>query len=168
MKRALVVGAALAMTGVAQAQFEGYYAPENWTFYDEAGGSLDLGGVPDYLTIIGGDSSIAGYTTLTIAAGAAGTVEFDWSYYSIDSPGYDEGGYIYNGANYFLSDTYGESGSVSFEVGAGEEIGFYVYTSDGAYGPGELTISNFSAPVPTPGALALLGLAGLASSRRRR
>jgi MYXO-CTERM domain-containing protein len=168
MKRAIVVGAALAMTGVAQAQFEGYYAPENWTFYDEAGGFLDESGVPDYLTIFGGDSSVPGYTQLTIAAGADGTFAFDWAYDSIDSPGYDEGGYIYNGGYYFLSDTYGESGSVSFEVGAGEEIGFYVYTYDGVFGPGELTISNFSAPVPAPGALALLGLAGLASSRRRR
>jgi MYXO-CTERM domain-containing protein len=168
MKGALIVGAALAMTGVAQAQFEGYYAPENWTFYDEAGGFLDLGGVPDYLTVIGGDNSLAGYTTLTIAAPIDGMVEFDWSYYSVDSPGYDEGGYILNGTYYFLADASGNSGNVSFNVSAGDEFGFYAYTFDGLFGPGELTISNFTAPVPAPGALALLGLAGLASSRRRR
>jgi hypothetical protein len=167
MKRAIAVGAALAVTGIAQAQFEGYYAPEYWTFYDEAGGYLDLSGVPDYLTIIGGDVSVAGYTTLTIAAAGTGVFSFDWSYYSIDSPGYDEGGYIYNGGYYFLGDSSGQSGNVSFEVYEGDEIGFYVYTMDGVYGPGELTISSFVAPLPAPGALALLGLAGLARRRRR-
>ena len=167
MKRAIVVGAALAVTGIAQAQFEGYYAPENWTFSDQAGGYLDLSGVPDYLTIIGGDMSVAGYTTLTIAAADAGTFSFDWSYYSIYSPTYDEGGYIYNGAYYYLGDSRGQGGNIELEVYEGDEIGFYAYTYAGFFGPGELPISNFVAPVPVPGALALLGLAGLARRRRR-
>ncbi len=166
MKITLIAGAAAAIiAGSATADFVGYYDHDNWTFFSEAAGSFS--GTETSLLLVGGDASLPGYTTYTIAAGGAGPFAFDWSYYTINSPGYDSVGYIVNGTYFELDMGYGPgSGSVSVDVGAGDEIGFYAYTSDGVFGAGELTITNFSA-VPAPGALALLGLAGLAGRRRR-
>ncbi len=157
--------ATAAIAGSATADFIGAYDHANWTFFT-AGGGYVATATPAQLTLIGGDVSISGYTEYTIAAATAGNFEFDWSYYSINSPGYDAGGYIVGGTYYQLDDGYGPgSGSVSVAVTAGETIGFYAFTSDGAFGPGEFTVTNFD--VPAPGVLALLGLAGLASRRRR-
>ena len=166
MKIIVLAGAAAAViAGSASADFVGYYDHDNWAFFT-AGGGYVATATEATLKLIGGDSSIPGYTTYTIAAGGAGAFSFDWSYYSINSPPYDEGGYIVNGTYYMLDMGYGPgSGSVSVDVTAGDEIGFYCYTMDGVFGAAELTITNFSA-VPAPGALALLGLAGLARRRR--
>ena len=166
--------AALAVAGLASAAvadgFSGYYDPANWTFNANGGdGSLDLSGVPASITIIGDDSgaNLPRNTDLTIASNMTGVMSFDWSYFSIDDPGFDDGSYLINGVEFVLSDTSGQSGSISVNVNAGDIIGFRVWTSDGLFGPGELTISNFTV-VPTPGALALLGLGGLAAGARRR
>ncbi len=59
-------------------------------------------------------------------------------------------------------------GSVSVPVAAGDIIGFRVFSVDGVFGPGTLSVSNFTAPVPAPGSLALLGMGGLIAARRRR
>jgi uncharacterized protein (TIGR03382 family) len=55
---------------------------------------------------------------------------------------------------------------MTFNVTAGETFGLAVITSDGTFGAGTATFTNFSY-VPAPGALAVLGLAGVAGRRRR-
>ena len=57
------------------------------------------------------------------------------------------------------------SGTVSFAVNVGDTFGFAAFTADGAFGDSTVTLTNF---VPAPGAVALLGLAGVAGRRRRR
>jgi hypothetical protein len=57
------------------------------------------------------------------------------------------------------------NGTITFSVNAGETFGFGVFTTDGLYGAGTATFTNF---VPAPGAIALLGAAGLIGGRRRR
>ena len=169
MKKVIVTAAVLAVAGAANADFSGYYAPGNWAVYSPGDGFITWN-APSMVTIDGiNTGGPADYTTLTIAAGAAGTFAFDWTYFTYDSPGWDEGGYIVNNTYYMLDMGYGPgSGSVSVAVNAGDTIGFYVLSYDGGLGQGVLEVYNFSAPVPAPGALALLGLAGLTARRRRR
>jgi MYXO-CTERM domain-containing protein len=168
MRQAIAILAVAGAAGVASAQFEGPYDPANWTIFDNADGSAVFGGTST-LTITTGDNLVGGDTTATILAAAGGTWSFDWAYSSNDSGDFDQAGYILNGVfNQLAQNDMPGSGSVSIGVNAGDEIGFYGTTLDGAFGPGVLEISNFDAPVPTPGAMALLGLGGLALTRRRR
>jgi hypothetical protein len=74
---------------------------------------------------------------------------------------------LLNGSFNFLSTTDGETGTTSFAVVAGDSFGFSIDGNDGIFGPGNATISNFSAPVPGP--LPLLGVgAAFGYSRRLR
>jgi hypothetical protein len=156
--------------GSAQAQFSGTYDPANWTFAPSGDGSWSMNAAS--LLIVGDDSGVGGYTDVYIVAPAAGMVSFDWSYFSIDSGDFDRGGYQVNFADTILANNDGPnfSGNASFAVNAGDTFGFFVWSDDGLFGPGELTITNFSAPVPEPGTFVAvgLGLAGLALARRRR
>jgi len=168
-----VAAAALIMTTEsAQARpFSGAYAPANWTFTNNGGsGAFTNDGAT--LTITGDNGGLAGgqNTDYTIAAAAAGTVTFDWSYTSADTGTYDSGGYLKNGVYTALATNAapGSGTGVSVTVNAGDIVGFRVFSFDGIIGAGTLTITNFNGPVPAPGALALLGLAGMVSSRRRR
>jgi hypothetical protein len=146
-KSLAVAGAASTMcAGAAFADFDGPYAPANWTTTDNAGGSATFNGTAS-LDMLSGDIGVGGDTTVTINAPSGGNMSFDWSYTSSDSGDFDQGGYINAGVFVFLAqnDTPG-SGSVSVNVDAGDQIGFYVTTLDGAFGPGHLTITNFSGP----------------------
>jgi MYXO-CTERM domain-containing protein len=168
MRQAIAILAVAGLAGAASANdFTGAYDPANWTIADVAGGSVVFNGNTG-VTLTSGDIGLAGDTTVTIAAAATGTFSFDWSYSSGDSGDFDSGGYIHNG-QFFLgqNDTPG-SGSVAIAVNAGDTIGWYVNTLDGAFGPGTLAVTNFRGPIPAPGAAALLGLGGLALVRRRR
>lgn len=63
------------------------------------------------------------------------------------------------------------TGFSQFNVLAGDTFGFRVFTLDDQFGPGNATISNFSAPgsAPVPGPLPLLGVgAAFGYSRRLR
>ncbi len=140
----LGLAVAAAITGVAAADFSGYYDVENWSFFTEAEGSLDSSEAPEALTLIGGDLEIPGDTTLTIEVEEDCNFRFDWEYHSNNSPGYDVGGYIVGDTYYELDDGSGPgSGSISVAVSAGETIGFYVYTMDGMLGAGALLIQQF-------------------------
>jgi len=163
----------------ARADFSGPYAPPNWTFTQTeqdpdfpANGSFTNDG--SVLTITGSDTNQnTGWsnTDYTIAAAASGTWSFDWSYTTLDV-GYESGGYLLNGIYTILAGQgWGPipgSGSVSISVAAGDVIGFRAHSVDNQAGAATLTITNFVGPVPAPGALALLGIAGLVGSRRRR
>lgn len=171
MVRMLVAPLVLALTcSLASADFSGYYAPGNWTVDTlGANGSADFSGAPSTLVVIGPDGGSGfGYTDVFIAADATGTFSFDWSYSSVDDPGFDSGLYINNGF-FFLSDTNGDFGSVSVAINAGDTIGFTVESADQLFGAGVLTITNFSVtPIPEPSALALVLVGGVASFVRRR
>jgi hypothetical protein len=165
-----VSAAALIVTAAASAQFTGAYAPGSWTVTGAGGAaSAVFAGDGSRLTMTGHDEGFGGQQiNVTHAVVGSGTWSFDWTYSSINSDGFDEAYYTINGVQTFLSsgDDFGPSfGSVSVGVVAGDVIGWRVTTVDGVFGPGVLNIENFE--IPGPGALALLGLAGLARSRRR-
>lgn len=187
MKSSMIHAAALAATllafsTTASAQFSGHYDPVNWTtshlpdaVIDQ--GSVDVSAQPNSITLFGSDtgSEIGSEIRFTTTAAAGGTFSFDWSYQTADfdgGPVQDPAGYFRNGVFKLSVDggAFSQSGSFSLGVNAGDVIGFWVATTDNAYGPSQLTISNFSAPVPEPGAAALmaLGLAGLVAWRARR
>ena len=157
-----------ALTASAQDfDFDGYYDPANWT--TTGTGSVDTSGAPSSITLIGPDAGSAADLDFTIEVPASGNFSFNWAYNSTDSPGFDHGGWLLNGVFTELSDTSGESGSVSTPVSAGDIIGFSIISDDGLFDPGTMTITNFSGPlVPEPASLGLLGAAGLLLARRRR
>ncbi len=175
MKTASVLTAAagLALAAAANAQFSGPYAPGNWTFTNNGGdGSVNTAGAPASVQIIGDNGGAPGGqdTDFTIAAAASGTLSFNWLYNTVDTGTWDSAYYLVNGVETFLANntTPGASGAVSVPVLAGQIIGFRVRSGDGGIGAADMTITNFSAPIPGPGSLALLGLGGLVMARRRR
>lgn len=122
------------------------------------------------MTLFGGNASSRGVTWYSTVATAAGTISVNWAYNS--SPGFDSGGW--DGAGWVLNGVFTvlainasspASGTLSFSVNAGDTFGFGAATSDGSFGSGTATFTNF---VPAPGAIGLLAMAGLAGSRRRR
>jgi len=187
----LLCGALLfAGAGEAKAEFVGYYSvvscasqPGSGTVacgnfaLTNSGGLLPNGYVtsPDStaLTLTGTNdgSDLQGSTTLTIASNSSGTFQFNWAFTTLDTPGFESAGYLLNGLLFQVADTNGESGSVMVPVLAGQVIGFEVASLDDTGSPGNLTITQFSAPtVPEPGSLLLLlaGVAGAITIRRRK
>lgn len=187
----LAAAAGLALALPAHADFSGYYAPANWTIEhvpdaSTDGGSMDFSGAPGSVKLIGSDlgTDESSRIEFVISAQAAGTVSFDWLYETFDvgtenppSPpeAWDFAGYRVNATVFTLSDgTSGQiqSGNVSFAVAAGDTFGFTLESLDNFGGPAEMTISNFSAPIPEPASMAMMGLglaavAGVAARRRR-
>ena len=159
------VSLTLAAASSASAAFQGPYAPINWTLTNSnADGFVDTTGAPASISLTGGDndSGDPGTTDYTTTAAAAGTVTFDWNYSSSDDPGWDGFGYLLNGSFSFLADSSGQNGTSTFNVLAGDSFGFRIFTEDNDLGPGSVTISNFSAPIPEPSTvLSLLVLGGL-------
>jgi hypothetical protein len=194
----LVLCGALALNffGVTPAKagsFTDTYDLSNWTLIDTNADGFDM--TPDAgLTLIltGGNngSGSPGVTDFVINAPAAGLVQFNWSYTSMDATTpvcgpmsnlpCDDGGYLLGTVYTQLADdttwsTVG-SGTVSFAVTSGQSFGFQVDTADNLNEPGVLTITDFSGPVstdaPEPGTLSVaLGLSAaivLARWRKRR
>lgn len=165
MKYALTTAAGLALAANANA---GTFGGWDWTLNDTAGGSgtVDMSG----LSVTGGDAGSAGQTYFSTTAVGDQTVEFDWSYTSVDYGDFDFAFYIVNGATTTLAinDDSPASGTDSFSVSDGDTFGFGVETVDGVFGAGSLDVTSISPPIPTPGALTLFGVAGLAAARRRR
>lgn len=171
--RVMTAVAGLALTAAANAQFSGPYAPANWTTNVGTGfGSVNTALAPASITVIGNNGGGANINTdYTIAAAAAGNWSFSWSIISADTGTWDSAYYLLNGAETFIGNNTASGFGGAFgpiAVNAGDVIGFRVRAADGGIGALELTISNFVAPVPGPGSLALLGMGGLAMARRRR
>ena len=164
---------ALAATSLALAanpaqaltQFAGDYAPANWTQSIGGDGSINTSGAPGSIVLAGADddSFTTNNTDFTIASPAAGTVSFNWAYYSLDTwASEDPFGYLLNGVYTGLtdgSDSLTQSGSASFSVLAGDLFGFRQWSSLSTFGRASTTISLFNGPVAAsvPGPLPLLG-----------
>lgn len=169
-----VSAAALILAGAATADsptsgFSGAYAPGTWTVTAPGGGSSAVFSPDGQRLTITGLDGIAGQIDVTHAVVGGGTWSFNWTYSSINtSSGFDNGYYLLNGTAVFLATTIAGqpiSGTESVAVSAGDVIGWRVDSTDGLFGPGILNVDRFE--IPAPGALALLGLAGLAGRRRR-
>lgn len=149
--------------------FQDAYDPINWTFTNSnADGFVNTGGAPASISLTGGDNGSGdfGTTDYTTTAAAAGTVTFDWNYSTADvSAFWDPFGYLLNGSFTQVTNDGGgvvQNGTSTFNVLAGDSFGFRIFTRDNSVGPGSVTISNFSAPIPEPSTvLSLLVLGGL-------
>lgn len=130
-------------------------------------------------------------------------VSFSWGYKTEDQggsspdfyPGFDPAGFFVGALPDMPSDTgvvglstpsdisggvgaEMQGGTASFDVMPGQKFGFFVYSEDNLFGGAELTISDFSAPlpassplpVPEPESIALLalGFLGIAATRKNR
>lgn len=155
----LVGTASIFVASAASAGFE----TQNWSFFDNAGGS---GSQNDSLmSVAGGNSGTGGVSLYYTTAYTSGTVSVDWSFNNTDiDNGYDYLVYYVNGSVVDVTTGSG-SGMLSLSINEGDVYGFGVRTVDGIFGAGFAEFANF---VPTPGAFAVLGLAGLTRSRRRR
>lgn len=164
----LTLAAASGASAATVFGFQGPYDPINWTFANSnADGSVNTSGAPASISLTGGDngSGFSGTTDYTTTAAAAGTVTFDWDYSTNDGPFYDRFGYLLNGSFTQVTNNGGgvvQNGTSTFNVLAGDSFGFRIFTTDNIFGPGSVTISNFSAPIPEPSTvLSLLVLGGL-------
>ncbi len=117
-----------------------------------------------------GDIGIPGITDFTVTAQSAGTVQFNYSYASLDTPGNDNAGYLLGTTRFQLADTDGQSGSRSFTTTPGQRYGWYVITLDNQGEPGILNVAfSPGSPVPEPAdfGLTLTGIAAFAVIRSR-
>ncbi len=153
------------------------YGPANFSLINSGGVAPNgYATFPDSNTLVltgsnDGNGLLGGTTDLVTAALATGLFQFDWSFSTLDDPTFEYAGYIV-GSNFVeLADTDGESGHVSTMVLAGETIGFRAGTVDNTGGPGNLTVTDFSAPLatPEPGTASLLciAVAGMLLAHRR-
>lgn len=137
--------------------FQGDYAPANFTLQQNGGdGSVNTGGAPASIVLSGSDNGTGGNTdfSLIVPGVAPSIIKFNWSYASVDDPGFDSASYLLGGGSAsFLSNANGQSGNVTFVASPGDTFGFRVNSADGIFGRGVLTVSNFSAsdlpPLPT-------------------
>lgn len=137
-----------------------------------ADGLVDIANNGLSFVLTGGNtgSGIPGNTDFTTTAQSAGTVQFPYSYSSLDTPGNDIAGYLLGKTRFALADADGLSGSASFTLSAGQTYGWYVSTLDNTGEPGILTVAfSPGSPVPEPAdfALTFLGVATLAITRSR-
>jgi MYXO-CTERM domain-containing protein len=168
---AAAAGAALILSSAqtARADFSGPYAPGNWVWITQPGSGATFTNDGTTLVITSSDNGSGSSDLYLINLVASGTLSFDWTYTSADSGDYDWGGYSYGNTVILAYNSNAPTGgSVSLGVIGGQDFAFQIFSADGTFGPGVLTITNFVAPVPAPGALALLGLAAISGRSRRR
>ena len=147
----------------AEAGFIGSYQTNLFTLTNS--NSIGSASSPDagQSLIIAGPNTgngFAGTTDFTILLPASGTILFQYTYSSLDDPGYDFAGYLLGGVFVQFADTYGQSGSLSIPLNQGTLFGFRVGSLDNQGEAGVLTITDFSGPqastVPEPGSFGLM------------
>ncbi len=130
------------------------------------------GGESVILTGGNNGSGLSGTTDLITTATAAGLIQFQYIYSSLDSPMFDRGGYLVAGVFTPVADTNGQFGITSFFVMTGDIFGFRVETDDNTQEPGVFTISDFnvdtaSAPEPATLPLVLVAVIAILFAMRR-
>jgi hypothetical protein len=159
----------------AKAGFIGEYAVNLFTVTNVNGAGVvnsPDGGASLLIAGPNNGSGLDGFTDVTIMAPRSGLIQFQYTYASLDAPGYDFSGYLLGTLFVPLADTDGQSATVLIPVNQGQMFGFRVGTLDNTGEPGVLTITNFNASgvsnVPEPGGISLLLLAGTAACVYRR
>jgi hypothetical protein len=159
----------------AKAGFIGDYAVNLFTVTNMNGvGSVSSpdGGASLLISGPNDGSGLNGFTDVTITVAKSGLIQFQYTYSSLDLPGYDFAGYLLGTVFVPLADENGQSATVLVPVTQGQLFGFRVGTLDNTGEPGILTLTDFSAPtiaggstspVPEPGSLSLLLVAGTAA-----
>ena len=167
---ALLLITSAAFPQQAKAGFIGEYAVNLFTVTNVNGVGLVSspdGGTSLWITGPNTGSGLDGYTDVTIVAPRSGLIQFQYTYSSLDSPGYDFSGYLLGTTFVPLADSNGQSANVLIPITLGQSFGFRVGTLDNTGEPGVLTITNFGAPltspVPEPGSMWLLLIAGTAA-----
>lgn len=150
---ACCIGLGLSFTSQARAGFVFDFAPRN-TFQvinTNADGSVTA--QSNLISLTGGNngSGLAGTTDYVATALASGTLNFNWTYSSLDLPTLDFAGYLLSNNFFPLADTDGQSGTGTFAVNTGDKFGFRVGTADNTGEPGVLTVTPVAGnAVPEP------------------
>lgn len=157
--------------------FTGDYAPSNWNLTNSnADGSVNTSNAPNSITLTGGnnDSNSFGRTTYSITNTnpLPVNISFNWSYTTTDKltesscslPGKfcDPFQIVLNGNATTLISNAGspQFGTYTASILKQDVFGFSIATADNLFGPGSVTISNFSAtPVPFESNAAPAGMA---------
>jgi hypothetical protein len=131
----------------------GDFAPSNWTLTNtEADGSVETNVSSGTIILTGGNngSTLPGTTDWTISINSAGNISFNWSYSTLDTPGFDSAGYLMNGDYTPLAIQDGDfsTSPVSVNVNIGDIFGFRAATSSNSDGPPVFSV--FVDPVPVP------------------
>jgi hypothetical protein len=150
------LGAIAAQPAQAITGFTGPYAPANWTFRTDNNGLVDTSGAPGSIILQGSDSwesSALDNTDYTVAAASTGQVSFDWNFVPSGTFVFDDSfGYLLNGTYISLAEYPDQAASATtqFNVNIGDTFGFRILTFYSDDGPGQVTITNFSAPSAPP------------------
>lgn len=120
-----------------------------WEYEELPGhdGSLTVT-APTSISLTGPDNGSGGESNFETGIPEMGWVIFDWSYTTIDDPEFDPFGYYIGTSASFekLTNDIGgltQSGRAVIPVMGGDVFGFSQQSSDGKFGPGVTTITNF-------------------------
>jgi hypothetical protein len=117
------------------------------------------GGISVILTGGNNGTGLSGTTDLLAIATGPGSIQFQYTYFSLDDPTFDRAGYLIGDQFTPLADTNGQFGTALFLVVGGDSFGFRVATDDNTGEPGVFTISDFavdSTAAPEPATLPLV------------
>lgn len=152
MRNVLALIAACSLVAVASADFSGPADPSNWTFTAAGSGT---GSLNTTTMVVTGDDSGLLATFNNYSISGLGDISFDWSYSSLDYGAFDTASVVVNGVTTVLSDNDGlPSGfSGSFAATGASNLQIGVNSTDGVFGAGTLTVTNFSTAAPLAGDL---------------
>ena len=143
--------------------FTGDFEPSKWTLTNiNADGSVDTTEASSGTIILtGGDngSNLPGTTDWTIPINSASEISFDWSYFTLDTPGFDSAGFLLNGIYTPLAIQDGDfsTSAVSINVITGDIFGFRAATSSNSDGPPVLRVYSIPDPSAVPEPSTILG-----------
>jgi len=159
------VGAVIGLLGFAAAA-----SADTFSLANNNGGDGYVTAIPGGFELFGANNGVgANVTTYEAIASTTGNLTFNWVYTTYDFSGssFDPAGYVINNNTTQLStnniaDTPGEfdtSGSVTLSVLAGQDYGFYVYSTDSCCGRGEIAVT--ATPLPSTWTMLIAGFLGL-------
>jgi len=157
--------------------FAGDFEPSKWTLTNiNADGSVDTTNAPLGIILTGGDngSNLPGTTDWTISINSASEISFDWSYFTLDTPGFDSAGFLLNGIYTPLAIQDGDfsTSAVSINVITGDIFGFRAATSSNSDGTPVFRVYAYppaDVAVPEPSTIlgSIIGLGFVAFFNRK-